>query len=808
MKKIIYCFAGILLPLFCLAQQGSNIRLKGFVTDSATHQPLSFTTIALYPYNSVKAMKMQTDEKGYFTMSNLKPGRYKLMLSYTGYKDLEKTIDLQGGTKDTVVHLALSSKSIDLSQVTVSGKKNLIESFGGGFQFNPKDASVNRTGSAVDLLAQVPGVIVDGGDDIKLKGNVARILVNGKLINLSGQELQNYLKSISADRIINITVNTNPSSKYDAASAGGLIDIKLKNKFDQGLSGSVSSKYETLPGTWDALNVDYTKNKFTYSFGLTYLYRKDIYLRDNYIINKSGDASNYINIQRATMPQKQEVFNPRVEINYSIDTTSFINVAINFPFFSNKFPSMLRSDNQNKSGMPINYFLQNETVDYKGNYYTYNLNYVKNFKKKDEQLSIGGFYTKTIFNPFDSFTRNYFLVNNQPDASEDIVQQSNSDRIYRSSQVQADFTLPFTKSRKLALGLKNSHSLLNNSNSIENIDSATQHFVENTALSNNLRYRENIAAVYALFSQSLKKISFGLGLRYEYSAINVNSSINNQDYGQHYSNLFPNVNFSYKLTDFQSIDFSFARKIDRPPYFLLDPFVNTSDPNNYMKGNPYLKPSYINSLELQYSKQWNSANSAIVTLAYTDNTGVYNNQITTYSPVYNHVITTNTNANNLKNLSLSIIANNKLNDWWQINSYLGLSSASLVTDSVNNFYYKPKPYFSGSIRNTFSISKNALIRLTGFYNSASYEFQAKRKGLGSISAGFQQTMLNKRLTLNLDIYDIFKTKKYTYTMNSVYYYQNSYTTIKSRYMSAALSYSFGKSFNKPDVKKLNNERIE
>jgi iron complex outermembrane receptor protein len=806
MKKLVFNLIGILSQLYCVAQQPPPVLFKAVITDSITHQPVSYAIVSLTAKN-LKPLKTQADISGHVTFNDLNTGSYRLTVTNIGYKELSREITLPGSPGDTLLRIRLVPNTINLAQVTVNGRKNVIESFGGGFRFNANDISVNKTGSATDMLSQVPGVSVESNDEVRLKGNTARILINGKLINLSGQELQNYLKSIAANRISSITVNTNPSSKYDALSAGGLIDIKLKDKYEKGLYGTISSKYESLPGTWNGMNIDYTRKKFTFSAGLTYLYRKDLYLRDNYILNK-GNPSNYINIQRATMPQKQEVFTPRAEITYTIDTTSFINVAASFPLFSHQFPVMLSSNNLDQSSRPLNSFQQNEAVTYKGNYYNYNLNYTKNFKRKDEQLSFGGFYTKTIFNPFDYLTRSYDFPNGEPDNSRQLIQQSNSNRNYKSSQLQADYTLPFTRNRKFAAGLKNSNSLLDNENSIDNYDPLLKQFVRDSILPNNLRYKENVAAAYLLFSQSFKKFSYNIGLRYEYTSINVRSSISDRQYKQDYGNFFPNTSLSYKLSDFESLDFSFARKIDRPAYYLLDPFVSTSDLNNYQTGNPYLKPSYINSLELQYSKQWNSSNSAIATLSYNYNKGTYIYPITTYSPVYNHIITTNTNANDLRNLSLSFIGNNKINKWWQLNSYLGLTSASIITDSIHNIYYKPKPTFSGSLRNTFSITKSTLLRLTGFYNTASYEFQAKRNGLGSVNAGAEQSLLNKRLTLNVDIYDIFKTKNYTYTVNSVYYYQRSYTSIKSRYVAVSLSYSFGKSFQKPAVKKISNERIE
>jgi hypothetical protein len=649
--------------------------------------------------------------------------------------------------------------------------------------------------------------LVEDNNDIKLKGNTVKVMVNGKLINLSGQELQNYLKAIPAERIVNVTVNTNPSSKYDASTNGGLIDIQLKNKFEQGLYGSVSAKAESLPGTWDAINADYTKNQFTLSLGLTYLYRKDRYLRENEIINRRGPDANYFNAQNATMPQKQELFNPRAEVNYTIDSTSFINVSVNFPVFSHNFPVLLRSDNRDRQGNPVNYFLQNETVDYRGNYYTYNANYVKNFKSQGEQLSFGGVYTKTVFNPKNSYTRDYFNLAGVPDTSAMMLVRSNSNRLYRSSQLQADYVLPMAKDKKLSLGVKNSYSLIDTDDPVNYYDRGQQHFIRNTQLSNALHYKENITAAYLIFNKDFRKWSYSLGTRYEYSSIDVRSTGSAQ-YSQHYGDLFPNLSFSYRISDFQSLDFSAARKIDRPPYSYLDPFVNTNDVNNYAVGNPDLRPSYINSLELQYSKQWSNTQSAILTLSYSGKNNIYSYPITTFSPLYDHVITTYINATDTKALTLSLIGNNKLTEWWQVNSYAGISISSLETDSIANTYYKPKPYFNGSLTNTFNLSKKSVIRLTGFFNSTSYQYQAKLNGFGSINVGYQRSVLNKKLTVNVDAYDLFKTRKYTYTVNSNAYYAKSVTTIKSRYVAVALTYAFGKSSKKPAVKKLNNDRID
>jgi outer membrane receptor protein involved in Fe transport len=792
-------------PLFTLSQI-SPVSLKGSVVNKATGAPIGYATVALYMQDSIQVSAMQTNKRGEFAFRVTKSGAYKLRVSFVGYQEYLQTVTLKPGQRDTSLKILLSQNAVNLWEVQVAGKRSLITSFGGGFKFNPKDASINRTGSAVDLLGQVPGVLVED-NNIKLKGNTVKVMVNGKLINLFGQELQNYLKAIPAERIVSVTVNTNPSSKYDASTNGGLIDIQLKNKFEQGLYGSVSAKAESLPGTWDAINADYTRNKFTLSLGLTYLYRKDRYLRENEIINRQGPDANYFNMQNATMPQKQELFNPRAEVNYIIDSTSFVNVSVNFPVFSHNFPVMLRSDNRDRQSNAVNYFLQNETVDYRGNYYTYNANYVKNFKREGEQLSFGGVYTKTVFHPKNSYTRDYFDLADAPDTAKSMLVRSNANRLYRSSQLQADYVLPIAKDKKLSLGVKNSYSLIDTDDPVDYYDQGQKEFIRNTQLSNALHYKENITAAYLIFNKDFRKWSYSLGTRYEHSCIDIRSTGSAQ-YSQHYGDLFPNVSFTYRISDFQSLDFSAARKIDRPPYSYLDPFVNSNDVNNYAVGNPNLRPSYINSLELQYSKQWSDTQSAILTLAYSGKNNIYSYPITTFSPVYDHVITSYINATDTKALTLSLIGNNKLAEWWQVNFYAGISVSSLKTDSISNTYYRPKPYFNGSLTNTFTLSKKSIIRLTAFYNSTSYQYQAKLNSFGGINVGYQRSMLNKKLTLNLDAYDLFKTRKYTYTVSSNAYYARSFTTIKSRYVAVVLTYAFGKSGKKQAVKKLNNDRID
>lgn len=795
------------LPLFLRAQE-PYVVLKGKVTDSTTKVPVGYATIILYLNDTTRVKELLSEETGNFVIAGLKAASYKLVVTSVGYRQHAQILKLDKQSGNVSVNVPLAKSSVRLTGITVKANRNLISSFGGGFQFNPRDASVNKTGSAADLLGQVPGVTVEDNSDIKLKGSPVRVMVNGKLINLSGQELQNYLKSIDAARIVNVTVNTNPSAKYDAATSGGLIDIQLKNKFEQGFYASVSAKYETLPGTYDAINADYTKNRFTLSLGLTYLYRKDLYLRDNYIINKPGPNSNYYNLQHGILPQKQEVVNPRLEVSYSTDSASFLTASVNFPFSNNSFPVLLRSDNQDIQHNPTNSFLQNEAVNYQGNYATYNVNYVKNYKSPGRQLNLGGFYTNTVINPSDHYTRDYYLLSGMPDSANSSNVRSDSKRHYRSSQLQADFTLPLAKGRKLSMGLKNSHSLIDSDDPVELYDHNQQTYVLSTLLSSSLHYKENIAAAYVLFNQAHKKISYGLGIRFEQSDIAVNSDATSKAGAQHYGDLFPNANFSYRLSDFESIDFSASRKIDRPPYSFLDPFVNTTDPNNYLAGNPELRPSYINNVELQYSKEWNTSNSTIVTLSYADKTNVYLFSITTFSSQYNHVITTYSNANDIRAVNLSLIGNNKLAAWWQLNSYAGVAVSGLKTDSINNLYYKPKPYFSGSLTNTFTLSSKSLVRVTGYFNSTSYQYQAKLNSLGSVNAGYQRSMLDKKLTLNIDAYDIFKTRKYTYFTQSNYYYERSITTLRSRYFSVALSYVFGRSVSKHAVKKLSNERLD
>ncbi|HWV65378.1 carboxypeptidase-like regulatory domain-containing protein, partial [Chitinophaga sp.] len=187
MKKSFLVTIGMLIPIFSFAQQVSNMSFKAVIADSNNRQPLAYAIVSLKSAQG-KTVSQQADENGRIVIRSIFTGPYTLGVSMMGYWPYAKNVHLSSGNMDTVWQILLQPKSVSLEQMTISGRKNLIESFGGGFQFNPDDKSINKTGTAVDLLAQVPGISAENNDDIKLKGNTARIMVNGKLLNLSGQE--------------------------------------------------------------------------------------------------------------------------------------------------------------------------------------------------------------------------------------------------------------------------------------------------------------------------------------------------------------------------------------------------------------------------------------------------------------------------------------------------------------------------------------------------------------------------------------------------------------------------------------------
>ena len=391
-----FCFALSAKAQFGVGGGGPNIvgRISGTVIDSATKKPMDYTTVGLYrsggksPINGVL-----TDEKGNFKIDNVKPGAYKLVISFIGYPS--KTIDPVTTTAskpdNKLGNVFISPGAKSLATVNVVGQAPLIENKIDKIVYNAEKDLTAAGGNATDVLQKVPLVNVDINGNVSIRGDQnVKVLINGKPSGATSASLSDVLKTIPADQIKSIEVVTSPSAKYDAEGSGGIINIITKQKNVSGFSGSVSGGVGTRQNNGN-INLNYNKNRFSLGINAggnltwpqTSLTTFDQLINTPQSINAKGDtikAANLHNHNNTTSRIKRHGAIGSVTAGYEFNAFNSINST--FRLNDGGFNTD-GSGNYNRTlnGVPLSYTGITTSHNHFGGF-DWSVDYTHKFKKK------------------------------------------------------------------------------------------------------------------------------------------------------------------------------------------------------------------------------------------------------------------------------------------------------------------------------------------------------------------------------------------------------------------------------------------
>ncbi|MEO6522787.1 MAG: TonB-dependent receptor [Mucilaginibacter sp.] len=589
---------------FVYAQTGSKI--SGKILD-ADGKPIDGATV--YLSRSADSALVKTgfaDVNGAYLLQGLKKGDYRLsvvMMGFSTYKSDVIKLDLQ----DVIVPvISLQQKGNALKEVSVVSTKPLVEHLIDRTVMNV-DALVSNAGStAMDVLEKSPGVIVDQNGSISLNGKSSvRIFIDDKPTYLSGSDLESYLRSLPSSTLERIELMTNPPAKYDAAGSGGVINIKTKRSKVKGFNGSVNLAYiqGKYARTNNSVNFNYRNNKLNIFGNLGYGTNNSVNDLDinRQFLNAAGNVtSNFL--QRDFIRRKAQNYEARLGVDYyasdkttlGIGFTGLINPSqkptLNTSRFlnaQNVLDSTIIADNSDKQnfkngGVNLNYRHQYPT---QGQELTVDLDYL-NYQTNSDQS-----FANTSYLPNGNITHNDLLTGNLPAHI----------NIYSA---KTDYSQPLKNGVKLDGGLKTSYTETDNvANYFYTLNNVT---LPDYSKTNHFIYKENISAAYINASKSFKRFSIQAGLRVENTITNGHQLGNVQRpdsvFKSNYTGLFPTLYLQYKLDTAgkQQLSLNYSRRIDRPYYQDLNPFLSPLDKFTYYTGNPFLKPSYLHNVELSY----------------------------------------------------------------------------------------------------------------------------------------------------------------------------------------------------------------
>lgn len=772
----------LLLPLFCLAQS----TLKGKVASET--KSLEWAEISIINMEGKIIDGTTTKEDGSFEV-NLKNGFYKIEISLLGFTAYEKEISLEKNTDlGTIV---LKENETKLVEVVVQSKKKTIEQKTDRLVYNLENNVTTTGGDALSAINTAPGVVIKNDVITILGKGTSRVMIDGRLIELTGEELNNFLKSISAADIKNIEVISNPPAKYEADGTGGLINIIMKKGVRDSWKNSTTVSYDQNKYGIYTLrdNFFYSKNKFRFSASVNGRtgYKNSIENLDMYFPDGLSKMD-------ADTKVKNESFSGKLALDYDLSKRT----TIGFQFMNDRnnpdFGSDIRIEKYNIENELQNVTLNKSFTDKGSKNQTYNAHLITKLDSLNRKLSFDVDY----FNYNSKFDRDFIANNYNSDMEFIDINQAGrniSNQDIDNWSFKADMEHPF-QAFNLSYGAKMSFT-----NSISDVvfyNTITGIPELDLSQSNRFKYTENNQAVYINGDKKInEKWSLQMGLRLENTQTNGFSETMNQENVNDYLKLFPTFYTSYKKNDNNTFSLNYGKRINRPRFDLLNPFRVYINSNSYSEGNPFLKPSFSDNFELAHSYK-EVLRTSIFVNAITNGYGV----VFTSNPETNTQIVTRENYYKGLNYGLGETYSATLADWWQSeNTLYFLGSETKFIKDIN-----ATPSNSLQIdfttNNTFVLGKNTKLQVDFNYSSP---FKSGLYEVGYVSSfdiGFKQDLLNKTLQIAFLANDIFNTaylKDFTSVVNGVkqVYSQNE----SNRFVRLSVIYNFGN--KKINVKERN-----
>lgn len=780
-----------LTALFLLASFSYGLlraqEISGIVRDNQG-KFLAGASVALREGKDSALVKISlSDNIGQYSFSSIPAGNYFITVSHVAYLPASSSVfTVTGSGASQVPPIELTHASHELQQAQVTAIRPLVEVKPDKIVLNVEN-TINAVGeNALDLLRKSPGITVDNNNSISLSGkNGVQFYVDGRPTYLSGSNLAQYLATLQSSSIESIEIISNPSSRYEAAGSAGIINIRMKKDKSLGTNITAAAGYNI--GTYSKYNADISFNHRDQHLNFFGEY--------NYHNATTLAHSVYDRTLLDTLFRQQDVLvNSTVSqtfhagLDYFLDKKSTLGVLISGTLATDSF--------RTNSSTPIIYIPTNTTnrllvADNRTSglqdSYNFNLNYRyadNNGQELDLNADYGLYRLRSNQlqpnNYFDSTGQHFLYSNNY-----NILSPTDID-IY---SFKADYTVNWLKGQ-LGLGAKVSY--VTSANDFQEYDLDNWGKVLDSLNSDNFGYKENINAAYINYSRSFKKgPTLQAGLRIENTNSKGNSvgwqqaavdySVYDSAYPRHYTDLFPSASLSWKQWTF-----SYSRRIDRPDYQDLNPFVFKLDDYIFSKGNTQLQPQYANNLSLTWTYKY----ALSATLSYSHISDLF----TTVPDTTDHSKTVNTEVNLANQDILGLNVSYSFQYKWysafvNVNGFYALYKANFGVGKVIDLNVFNTTIFS---QHNFQLGRGWSANLSQYYTSPTiYQATLRSHTLWNLDGGVQKTLFNGRATAKAAVSDIFYTMHWAATSNFAGQYIYTAGTSETRQLKLSFTWRFG-----------------
>lgn len=798
----------LLLFLFCLVNEKIFAQtpgtVKGKIVDSVSAAAVSFATIRIFSSDEKKLINGDiSHDAGDFSIE-LPFGKYYAEIDFMGYVS-QKTADFIL-TNERPVHelgtIKLVTEVSTLDEVVVQAEKSTMELSLDKKVFNVGKDLANAGGSANDILMNIPSVSVDPEGTVKLRGSDnVRILIDGKPSGLVSFKGGSGLQQLQASMIERVEVITNPSARYEAEGMAGIINIVLKKERNQGFNGS----FEVITGhptnLGGAANLNYRHKKINFFINYSIAFREqpgggrlyqEVYDMDT--TYNGNEAVVYRGDSTAILKQNTNGlitgFNTNIRggLDFyfnekNILTASYLYRRSN----ASRITDILYEDYLFDASNMTGFTKRRQDEDEVEPNSEYSLIYKRTYEQKGHELTGEIKFLDNWESSDQWFMQDKFASDGTTQST--TLERSLNDEYEKQWLFQVDYVKPIGKEGKVEVGGRASFRdmvndyLVTRQNEEGDFEPITD--LNGIDLDNVFVYDENIQAVYGILGNKSKKFSYQAGLRAEWTDVKTTLRETNEVNPRKYANLFPSAHLTLDLPKENAIQVSYSRRVRRPFYNDLSPFMTFSDSRNYFSGNPDLNPEFSNVYEVGHIKYFDQG-SFSSSVYYRDT----KDKIDRIRLVDDKGFSTTLPQNLLSEKAMGVEFSSTYSpkSWWKLDFNFNFFHADIDGSNIIETY-KASTY-SWFVRQTsrFTLPKSLDIQVRGNYEAPQNTAQGKRKALYYADLSMSKDVLKGRGTITFNVLDVFNTRRMRSISEGINFYTDSDFQARRRQFNLTFNY--------------------
>lgn len=775
--------------------------IKGYI--SSQQRPVELANIALLmEKDSAFVAGAVSDERGLFQFESVAEGRYLLRISHLSFQNKMISVLLDKSQSSVVldqVHLDGSQQT--LNEVNATASKTLFVKEKGKLIFNVENSTVAslRT-DAADLITSLPGVWIDRQSNILLNGQEkVRVMINDKPTYLTRADLLQMLKAIPVSNVKVVEIISNTSAKHDAEGSV-VINVKTKKQVDAGFMGVLNATFGSslgygrfYPRSTSGLDLSLGKENFSVFLNYNYGYKRSL-----------GMISEKLTFENASLDQAIR-FESLPEMSHTLSSGIDVKLAKNQSvalFYTGNF-TKTRIDQSNfiqlsDAGMLSSDILSTADEKPRTDQNAFNFSYDNAIDSLND-LRLSTDYIHLDKSQVASYENTYLATGN---SGVDEKVRNNTATGIKVWAGQLDYTHRVNQRTKLEGGLKYSNVKTNNNADFIGITQGGS--LPDSIRQNAFAYQEDLAAVYLNYKTEVKKLIISAGLRYENSKMSGTSSVNFFHFKRDFSGFFPNLSLDHPLSTAVDLGFSYSRRISRPNYVDVNPFIHYINPFITLEGNPGLIPSFSNKLELtaQLHKKYT------ISLAY-----LHTKDAFTMAQFQDVVKRTQrlmpANVGDLSNIELNLGIPFTPKDWWESYFNISLLHQKYTENKSVGLGYgtNSKTTFQLFSQHAFTLPKGIGLEVDNMLITPSVQGQFQFVTMYSFSAGLKKSFMGNKLVFKIGVSDFLKTLKYDGVLEGVKWRSDYQNAGDSRQLKFSLHYNFYKKgkVNAKDASWISNE---